>query len=357
MSSAKYIKSLDGVRAIAALLVLVFHFSQYAIFQSDWGKILQKIGYLGQTGVSLFFVLSGFLITRILFDQLHSPHYWKNFIIRRSLRIFPLYYLYLTCEYFIVPFLTNTPSPDISLQWYYWFYLQDFATTFHWPSAGPKHFWSLAVEEHFYLIWPFIVLYYKITKIIQPIIAVLIISAVVRFLLAYFGYQTYFFTLARMDEIALGALLAWMERKQLLSFFQGKPFFAALLIMAGLSVILWGLFSSDGLLILQVFKYNLISILYFLMIGKVITLDKQHWLSKILCSPFFNYTGKISYGLYVYQATAVIWGLTHGYAEKPLLFLGSLIFFCYLIATISYYLFEQPILKLKGRFTYSSLPQ
>jgi peptidoglycan/LPS O-acetylase OafA/YrhL len=58
MSSAKYIKSLDGVRAIAALLVLIFHFSQYAIFQSDWGKLLQKIGYLGQTGVSLFFVLS-----------------------------------------------------------------------------------------------------------------------------------------------------------------------------------------------------------------------------------------------------------------------------------------------------------
>jgi peptidoglycan/LPS O-acetylase OafA/YrhL len=357
MSSAKYIKSLDGVRAIAALLVLVFHFSQYAVFQSDWGKMLQKLGYLGQTGVSLFFVLSGFLITRILFDQIHSPHYWKNFIIRRSLRIFPLYYLYLSCEYFVIPFINNTPSPDISLQWYYWFYFQDFATTFHWPAAGPKHFWSLAVEEHFYLIWPFIVLYYKTKNIIQPIIAVAIISAVVRFILAYFEYQTYFFTFARMDEIAMGALLAWIEAKQFMSFFKRKSFYVAFIAIVILSVILWGLFSADGLLIIQVFKYNLISILYFLMIGKVITLDNEHWVSKILCSPFFNYTGKISYGLYVYQATAVVWGISHGYADKPLLFLASLLFFCYLIATISYFFFEQPILKLKSRFTYSSLPQ
>jgi peptidoglycan/LPS O-acetylase OafA/YrhL len=357
MSSAKYIKSLDGVRAIAALLVLVFHFSQYAVFQSDWGKLLQKIGYLGQTGVSLFFVLSGFLITRILFEQIYSPHYWKNFIIRRSLRIFPLYYFYLICEYFIAPFLSNTPSPDISLQWYYWFYLQDFATTFQWPSAGPKHFWSLAVEEHFYLVWPFVVLYYKIKRLTQPIIVILIISALVRFLLAYFQYQTYFFTFARMDEIALGALLAWMEKNEKLNFFQQKSFYTALLSAGVFSAILWGLFSSDGLLLIQVFKYNLISILYFLMIGKIITLDNLHWISKVLCSPFFNYTGKISYGLYVYQATAVIWGLTHGYADKPLLFLTSLILSCYVIATISFYLFEQPILKLKNRFTYSSHPQ
>lgn len=354
MSSTKYIKSLDGVRAIAALLVLVFHFSQYAIFQSDLGKMFQKIGFLGQTGVSLFFVLSGFLITRILFEQINSPYYWKNFIIRRSLRIFPLYYFYLICEYFIAPYLTNTPSPDISLQWYYWFYLQDFATTFRWPSAGPKHFWSLAVEEHFYLAWPFIVLYYKVKKLIQPIIAILIISALVRFFLAYYQYQTYFFTFARMDEIALGALLAWMEKNQKLNFFQQKSFYAVSLLVGALSVILWGLFSSDGLLILQVIKYNLISVMYLLMIGKIITLQNQHWLSRTLSSPFFTYTGKISYGLYVYQATAVIWGLKQGYEKQPWLFLVFLTVFCYLIATISYYLLEQPFSKLKNKFTYPS---
>lgn len=353
MSSPKYIKSLDGIRAIAALLVLIFHFSQYVIFSSDWGKLIQKVGYLGQTGVSLFFVLSGFLITRILFDQIQSPHYWKNFIIRRSLRIFPLYFLYLTCEYFIVPYLTNTPSPDISLQWYYWFYLQDFATTFRWPAAGPKHFWSLAVEEHFYLIWPFFVLYYKTKQLIHPILVVIIISALVRFILAYFNYQTYFFTFARMDEIALGALLAWLERNNLLNFFASKKFYVATVSTATFSILLWGLYSSDGLLVLQVFKYNLISILYFLLIGKVITLSQQHWCTRLLCTPFFHFTGKISYGLYVYQATAVVWGLSHGYAQKPLLFFLSLMFFCYAIATLSYYCFENPILKLKNKLTYS----
>ncbi len=353
MSNVRYIKSLDGVRAIAALMVLIFHFSQYAIFESDLGKTIQKFGYLGQTGVSLFFVLSGFLITRILFEQINTPHYWKNFIIRRSLRIFPLYYFYLICEYFISPWITNSTSPDISLQWYYWFYLQDFATTFRWPAAGPKHFWSLAVEEHFYLIWPFIVLYYKSKQLVSPIITILIISALVRFTLAYFQYQTYFFTFARMDEIALGALLAWMERNSLLSFFKSQRLYIFLILTCVLAVVLWGVFSSSGLLILQVFKYNLISLVFFLSIGKIITLRESNMLNRILCSPFFSFTGKISYGLYVYQATAVVWGLTHGYAQQPLMFFFSLLFFCYLIAIVSFYLFEQPILKLKNKFTYS----
>jgi peptidoglycan/LPS O-acetylase OafA/YrhL len=311
------------------------------------------VGYLGQTGVSLFFVLSGFLITRILFDQIQSPHYWKNFIIRRSLRIFPLYFLYLTCEYFIIPYLTHKSSPDISLQWYYWFYLQDFATTFRWPAAGPKHFWSLAVEEHFYLIWPFFVLYYKTKQLIHPIIAIFIISAIVRFALAYNNYQTYFFTFARMDEIALGALLALLERNNHLNFFESKKFYLTAIVIGTLSILLWGLYSSDALLVLQVFKYNLISMLYFLFIGKVITLKDQHWINKLLCTSFFHFTGRISYGLYVYQATAVVWGLTHGYAQKPMLFFLSLILICYSIATISYYCFENPILKLKSKLTYS----
>jgi peptidoglycan/LPS O-acetylase OafA/YrhL len=353
MSHPKYIKSLDGIRAIAALLVLIFHFSQYAIFTSDWGKWIQKIGYLGQTGVSLFFVLSGFLITRILFDQIHKPHYWKNFLIRRALRIFPLYYLYLIFEYFIIPTIYDTGIPDLSLQWYYWFYLQDFATTFQWPAAGPKHFWSLAVEEHFYLIWPFIVLYYKTTKIIYPIFIILIIGAITRFFLAYLGYETYFFTFARMDEIALGAFLAWMEKNERLDFFKQKIFYLSTICTALIAIIMWGLFSADGLLIVQVVKYNLISLLYFLWLGKTITLSTNHWISKVLCAGFFQFTGKISYGLYVYQATAVVWGLTHGYAKDPLLFLGSLLFFCYAIATVSFFAFEQPILKLKDRLTYS----
>ncbi len=353
MSHPKYIKSLDGLRAIAALSVLVFHFSQYAIFTSDWGKWIQKIGYLGQTGVSLFFVLSGFLITRILLDQINHPHYWKNFFIRRSLRIFPLYYLYLTFEYFVVPNVYGTGTPDISLQWYYWFYLQDFAFTFHWTSMGPKHFWTLAVEEHYYLVWPFVVFYFKINKLIHPIIFIFIVSAITRYILAINGFQTFFFTFARMDEIALGALLAWMEKKNALSYFCGKLFYTALFIVCTLALMIWWEFSSYGTIWVQVVKYNLIAFIYFLFIGKVITLNKKNWLSRILCSGFFSYTGKISYGLYVYQATAVVWGVTHGYAREPLLFLGSLLFFSYAIATISFFAFEQPILKLKDRLTYS----
>lgn len=357
MTSAKYIKSLDGVRAVAALLVIFFHFCQYTVFNSSIGKIIQKIGFLGQTGVSLFFVLSGFLITRILMSHINKNHYWKNFIIRRSLRIFPLYYGYLVVNYFIIPAFKGIPSPDLSLQFYYWFYLQDFSTTFHWPSAGPKHFWSLAVEEHFYLVWPFVVLYFKGRNLILSIVVIIISSLLTRWLLASYGFETYYFTFARIDEIAVGAFLAWMEKENLLSFFRSKYFYLLFSAVAICALTFWLLFSGHALIFIQVIKFNLIALAYALLIGKIITLEAKSLISRVLNSSFFNFTGKISYGLYVYQAIAIGWGIEQRITDRPVIFLISVMIICYTLAAISYYLFELPILKLKDRFTYSSHQQ
>ena len=147
----EYYRQLDGVRAIAALMVMFSHF--FVLNHSDHGILhaVNKISVLGQTGVSLFFVLSGFLITRILLATKQSPGYFADFYIRRSLRIFPLYYFFLALYFFIIPLIQHVPSVPWDHQFSYWIYLQNFAMIFGWSQTGPGHLWSLAIEEHFYL--------------------------------------------------------------------------------------------------------------------------------------------------------------------------------------------------------------
>jgi peptidoglycan/LPS O-acetylase OafA/YrhL len=183
-----YYKELDGVRGIAALMVMCFHFFQYLDSTNPIILMIKKVSIFGQTGVSLFFVLSGFLITRILIAEKGSKNYFLNFYIRRSLRIFPLYYLYLILVFFFIPIVTNANIPEFTRQIYHWIYLQDFAITFKWDYSGPLHFWSLAVEEHYYLFFPFLVYYLPDKKLLWAILSIVGISVISRFFLYRAGY-------------------------------------------------------------------------------------------------------------------------------------------------------------------------
>ncbi len=345
-----HIVPLDGVRATAALMVLFFHCFQIASFSSPAGLMLQKIGFLGQTGVSLFFVLSGFLITRILLQQVKDPNYLFNFFVRRALRIFPLYFIYLCIIYFILPILFRKPIPDFSQQWYYWLYLQDFAITFRWPAIGPKHFWSLAIEEHFYLAWPFIVLYSSTKGLITACFSLVAISMVTRILLVSNDYETYFFTFARLDEISLGCLLAILEYKKIL---QRLPIqwversFFVIVITAGT---LWFLFTAQANPVIQVVKYQFISFTYLLAVAWVVKAPAQNVIISVLSSKYMTFTGSISYGIYVYQALAIEW-IMHYNVSNNIVFFAGVILAIYLIATISFYLIEKPILSLKSKLT------
>src|SRR5262249_31183895 len=109
-----------------------------------------------------FFVLSGFLITGILLDAKSAPRYFRSFFMRRALRIFPLYYGYLAFVFFVWPFLVVPPDDYFSLcavQPWLWLYGQNLwiALSGAWLPYGTNHLWSLAVEEQFYLVWPFVV--------------------------------------------------------------------------------------------------------------------------------------------------------------------------------------------------------
>lgn len=337
----KYYKDLDGLRGMAALMVMWFHFGGVAGSSANLIlKLIDKVSVFGQTGVTLFFVLSGFLITRILFQAKHQPHYFLNFYAKRSLRIFPLYYLGLAIYWFAA-----SGSAHWQKYWIYLIYLQNCSDTFNWGAGGPQHFWSLAVEEHFYLFWPVLVYITPRKQFIKLAVAVIALAFICRIVLLRSGYGTFYFTFSTMDCLAIGTLLAWAEAEEML----GKVNFLAL-ALACMAVLLpaWLVFGARHVDLVQIIKLPVISLFYVAITGLLIS--KYTWLNRLFGSAFFRYTGKISYGLYVLHPLSYV--LFNYIAPGTHGLLGLLgCFGCsYLLATLSFYLYERHFLKLKKRF-------
>lgn len=221
-----HIPALDAVRGIAILLVLLYHFAGHGgpdDKKPPPGALFKLFGQ-GSFGVDLFFVLSGFLITGILFESKERARYYRNFYIRRSLRIFPLYYGVLFVTFVALPLLSGgavAPFPETAdHQIWLWLYGSNFYQAWKnsYPLTGFNHFWSLAVEEHFYLVWP-LVIYACSRRTAMAVSGFCIVAAIaLRVCLAVFGgYQAndpaiYALTPSRLDALALGSLIALAVR-------------------------------------------------------------------------------------------------------------------------------------------------
>src|SRR4051794_17305081 len=217
-----HIPALDGLRGVAILLVLVFHFSESHSAMSGWFQKLHRIAASGWVGVDLFFVLSGFLITSILFEAKRSSGYFRNFYMRRVLRIFPLYYGVLVVAFLLIPLVHPYQNPRYQTiaahQGYLWAYLQNYVTWIDWK--GFTHFWSLAVEEQFYLVWPTVVFCLNRKSLMWVCGVLICVALAVRVgrVVSYHDlpaaqYQaiaqaTYYYTFCRMDALLVGAFLA-----------------------------------------------------------------------------------------------------------------------------------------------------
>ncbi len=154
---------LDGVRGIAVLAVLAFHVRGPIPDLAGIAWLRYPLHLLSPlwSGVDLFFVLSGFLITNILLRARRHPHYFRNFYARRTLRIFPLYYFTLLLHYLAElwgPEALSGPGAS-RLRLWYWLYAQNWLGGLYGESLRAfEHYWSLAIEEQFYLLWPLVVL-------------------------------------------------------------------------------------------------------------------------------------------------------------------------------------------------------
>ena len=362
----------DGLRGIAVLLVLWFHSSNFSYElnpDSYYGitEIYYYFTIIGTTGVDLFFVLSGFLITGILIDTSHHKHILKKFYIRRSLRIFPLYYavFFIFLAYFI--FMLGFNNIDNWKIFTHLFYIQNWSLEYNSDVFMMlNHTWSLAVEEQFYLFWPllFLFFYEKGQGVKQAIYLCLFMICLSWILRLYFmdlnrPKFAYTYTISRLDGLALGALLSIScahYRKLLVKY--RHLFLVAMGFL--LSLLLIVLFSNDigngkhdemtriGLMICTT--------LYTCLLAYIFLSDDTNLIKRCLSSNWIGRIGKYSYGIYIFHFTVMFilgnnlfeYELSYWESHLVLLIVGGLISF--LLSWLSYKYFEKPILCLKDKY-------
>ena len=347
---------LDSLRALAAIVVLFFHLDPLRYFP-------------GWTGVDLFFVLSGYLITSIILKNAGSPGFFPNFYARRSLRIWPIYYLTLLGLVAINPFL-GQPDGFADLA-YALTYTQNIPL--YWGKQPPPthpafdHTWTLAIEEQFYLVWPALVLWAGRKRLVALCVLTILIALACRegsnWLIPKYAERL---LIARSDGFALGALLAWAfdeggwaDRRRDLAIL--GCWSAVALASLYLS---WGCwtYSPLGLIGLPTPLYPAevifaFALLYAGIIGLVVLHAGCRWLRPLRLRGLV-YLGQISYGLYLYHY--VVYWIIDGCHQRPdslkagqpwTTQAGKLLA-TLVVAMASWHLIERPILGLKDRFRY-----
>ncbi|HXW93208.1 MAG TPA: acyltransferase [Terriglobales bacterium] len=337
VSSAR-IPALDGVRGWAILAVM-FHNSGH----------LQRIFANGWMGVDLFFVLSGFLITGILVDTKQSQHYFKNFYVRRCLRIWPLYYSLLL---FMAVAVTFLPSPSRALLeksspwWAYPLFLQNFLIAIPTLGVGPLGVtWSLAIEEQFYLLWALVVRYCSLPQIRRIAIAVICLSPPLRWFLSFHNVNLYTNLFCRLDGLMAGAALALVVRGE--DFVPSRYLKTAWILLFMATPLAFALASSHAEWVLYSASAA-VSVLFVY----VVLFSRQRLLQRIMTNRLIVYTGTISYGLYLLHKLPFDVAKATDRDGKPLLLLLLSIVASYALAALSWNLLEKPFLRLKRFFPY-----
>lgn len=356
-----HIPALDSIRGLAILLVTGFRFWCHPGTENvevDW---LYCVFSLGQRGVDLFFVLSGFLITGILFDARQKPHYFRNFYMRRTLRIFPLYYAVLIVMLVLLPRATGMFPQAYQHQAWLWLYGANVLQSIRgeWCFGSFNHFWSLAVEEHFYLFWPLVIYCCSRRMGLIACGTVVGIAALARTLWLFGGgndVAAETFTLLRMDALAMGGLLALAIR--------GPGGVKALYPWAIAAVAVLGVVLLPILLLqkrLLAVPELLLAVFFAGVILLALTASKEGCWGKLWNSPLLRFFGKYSYGMYVFQnllipivASRLSVELLQNHLGSQLLakltYLALMSALTIAVSVASWHLFEKHVLKLKHWF-------
>jgi peptidoglycan/LPS O-acetylase OafA/YrhL len=382
LTSATHLPVLDGLRGVALLLVVANHFvaAQYR----ELGSGVARVFHTGWVGVDLFFVLSGFLITGILWDAKGQTHYFRNFYARRALRIFPLYFAAVLGTAVVLPLIVGGSvgkggglarlAGQLGFlhdhQLYLWTYVSNFAQAARgaeWYMAG--HFWSLAVEEHFYLVWPVIIwLIHERRNAMRFCLVVAACALVFRLTLVAMVGETvnvYFLTFCRMDSLALGGFVALAARgpggiEPLLK--PAKGIALGLGTMLGVWMLARGGLDNRTDPLMQSIGFSILGVFFAAVVVLVIALgESASHVGRIFTAPALRTVGKYSYGLYVFHhlilyVTPVVLPVSTvaKVFGSPVVGAGATIALNTLLTAIaafaSWHLFEKHFLKLKRLF-------
>lgn len=361
-----YFKNLNGLRFIAAFMVLICHIELNKKY-FHLNNFRETTRFLGFLGVDLFFVLSGFLITFLLLKEkeFFEKINFKYFYIRRILRIWPLYYFIVILSLFILPkftvfhingdfFRLESNIETIKILLLFIFILPNVLYLIK-PIAFSAQTWSIGVEEQFYLIWPYIVNKFKNYKIL--FISIIVFYWFIYWLLCFnffnkFPYMVLiknFYILFKIDVLSLGALGAvlYNERNKICKYVNSKIVF----FVSILSLIIMYVYLPN-----EVKVFRIIYALFFLIIIFNLILNKQ--LENLLENKWFNLLGKISYGIYMYHQIFIVLviNLVLKYIKSIGVFENIMIYSFSIILTLlfsylSYIYFETPLLNFKNKFS------
>jgi peptidoglycan/LPS O-acetylase OafA/YrhL len=367
--SATYLPGLDGLRGVAILCVVAFHTLNTAPHATFLDDLVVHAADVGWMGVDLFFVLSGFLITGILIDERKRPAYFKTFFSRRVLRIVPVYVVFVLFNLWIAPIVgASTRESALRLRevqgWYWSYSINVFLAVRGWAAAtdGPAHLWSLAVEEQFYLLWPFVVLYTPSRALPWAALGCFAAAELCRvgFILGGAGQQVNYVLLpTRMDTLALGALLACAVRDQSVKatvdrWRRPMVWCAVLALVPPLLVQHTVSFLHP---LAQLLAFPAIAIL-----SGFFVLRATHN-SSVFSVPLLRFLGRYSYGIYIWHWLVINVARRYTSWLSPQLHEGSFLGYyattfssifaaSVAIALLSWYVVEQPFLRLKRFFPY-----
>ncbi|MBY2944186.1 MULTISPECIES: acyltransferase family protein [Rhizobium] len=370
VKAGNHLPELDGIRGAAVLMVVLLH-TLFGImapeFQYQVPRPLYGFFFGGGGGVDLFFVLSGFLIGGILVDHRDAENYFKVFWIRRAARILPVYLL-LMVTYVVAKHIGQTDGAP----WFHAFLMVDQLPTWAYLTFTQNYFmaaentggarwvgitWSLAVEEQFYLVFPFVVFFLPKKSVMKIALAILILAPILRgYLWEHYGfYVGYFPTPARADGLMFGVLAAYLIRSPKLQWLADRRIILDILAGVAIYTLMW-----PPLWIGASAPFSLRSALFAYAIVRIFITDGIY--RKILRSRFMVFMGLISYSFYMYHQA--INGLFHGYFLNQVprienwsgVAVGvSVLLVSGTLATLSTRYFEKPFRDLGKRFKYRLL--
>jgi peptidoglycan/LPS O-acetylase OafA/YrhL len=362
--------NLDGIRGVAFLMVFIWHIYSYLDFKpSTFIETLffNGLANKGHLGVNLFFVLSGFLITYLLLVE--KENFKKInvlfFYVRRALRIWPLYFFVLIICFFVFPLLTNQYNKaDVQTHGlYYLFFMSNFdRITSDFVGVGNDTlgtFWSIAVEEQFYLFWPVILAFTRKTFYTLIFYSLILFSLCFRYLHLEEPSVLYAHTLSVMSDLSVGGILAYSalyKTKLFLLLENCRRYFIILIYLILLLLIIFYHQWSTHTAFLNISERLILSIFFAFVIGE--QCYSKHSFYKFHKLKFLSKLGIISFGLYCYHLFSIVVvqkinAIFHLNPHAAIIFYSELIICLLLSISFAYFsftYFEKKILAFKSKF-------